>query len=120
MPRPTKWRRICNMPKINTFGPYAEEKSEEIIQITLEEFETIRLIDYKGLSQTECGEVMGVARSTIQRIYENARKKIADSMVNGKVIKIQGGNYKLCNENKEEKMCGRCNRRRGRNQKLNK
>lgn len=107
------------MPTINTFGPFIDDiNTAEAIQMTVVEFETIRLIDYEGLSQEECGEIMDVARSTIQRIYNNARKKIADSMVNGKPLKIQGGNYKLCDEIEDANICKRCVRkrqRRGRN-----
>lgn len=51
---------------------------------------------------------MGVARSTIQRIYDDARKKIADSLVNGKILKIEGGDYKLCSDFGDGKNCDKC------------
>ncbi|QEK11529.1 DUF134 domain-containing protein [Crassaminicella thermophila] len=115
MSRPRKWRRICNMPKIDVFGPCIRDINiNETIQMTLEEFETIRLIDYEGLSQEECGQIMGVARSTIQRIYNDARKKIADSIINGKYLKIKGGNYKLCDEIEGMNICKGCVRKRHR------
>ena len=100
MPRPKKCRRICCMPKSNLFGPlntkYIEDKT---IIMTVDEYETIRLIDLEGMKQEECAEKMNVARTTIQRIYNDARFKIASSLVNGYIIKIEGGDYKLCNDN---------------------
>ena len=64
--------------------------------MTIDEYEVIRLIDLEGLNQEDCSEQMGVARTTVQGIYANARKKIADSLVNGKILLIEGGEYKLC------------------------
>lgn len=114
MGRPRKWKRICNMPEINTFGPYHSNNTNGFIEMPVEEFETIRMIDYEGLTQEECGEIMGVGRSTIQRIYEDARKKVADVLVNGKILKIQGGDYKLCSELDDTEMCYKCFRNRHR------
>lgn len=103
------------MPKIDSFGPYnVNQDSMEQIQMTVEEYESIRLIDYEGLTQDQCAEIMGVARSTVQRIYEMARCKVADSMVNAKIIKIHGGNFKLCEELEDYATCTRCRRRRHR------
>ncbi len=59
--------------------------------LSVEEYETIRLIDLEGLEQKECAERMGVARSTVQRMYSHAKTKVADSLANGKVLKIEGG-----------------------------
>lgn len=56
--------------------------------LTMPEFEAIRLVDLKGVSQTEAGEQMKVSQSTLSRILETGRKKIADAIVNGKAIKI--------------------------------
>lgn len=109
MARPRKWRRVCTLPEIDKFGPLdiSKNASESII-MSVEEYETIRLMDLEGLNQEKCAEAMGVARSTIQRIYDSARKKIADSLVNGKVLKIEGGDYKICSDFKDEKNCNRC------------
>lgn len=96
MARPIKSRRICSEPKINMFGPQ-NFKGGIYIYMSLEEFETIRLIDYNDLTQEDCAEFMGVARTTVQKIYDDARGKIADVLVNGKTLKIEGGNYLLCN-----------------------
>jgi predicted DNA-binding protein (UPF0251 family) len=81
--------------------------------MTVDEYETIRLIDLEGFTQEECANKMGVGRTTVQGIYSRARKKIAESLVNGKVLLIEGGEYRLC-----EGMgtgCGRgCHRHRHR------
>ena len=95
MPRPTKCRRVCYFPEILEFSP-AGEVSGETIVLTVDEFETIRLIDREGLSQEECGVQLGVGRTTAQKIYETARKKIADALVLGCALKIEGGEFQLC------------------------
>lgn len=66
------------------------------INMTVEEYETIRLIDLEGKTQQECSERMEVARTTVQGIYDVARKKLADALVNGKHLHIGGGDYELC------------------------
>jgi predicted DNA-binding protein (UPF0251 family) len=84
-----------------------------IILMSVEEYETIRLIDYEGMMQEECAEVMEVARTTVQRIYNDARKKVARALVDGAVLKIQGGDYVLCQDSSGQRGCGRCRRHRG-------
>lgn len=95
MPRPTKCRRVCYFPEILEFSPMGEVNGEQIV-LTVDEFETIRLIDKEGLSQEECGTQLGVGRTTAQKIYETARKKIADVLVLGRALKIEGGDFHLC------------------------
>ncbi len=98
MARPRKSRRVCCLPESNLFGPLNSPKGlREYILMTVEEYESIRLMDFEGLNQEESAEIMGVARSTLQRIYEDARKKMAESLVKGKVLKIEGGDFELCN-----------------------
>lgn len=106
MPRPLKWRKVCCLPQSNKFGPLDKpdnlenpEISEEFINMTVDEYETIRLIDLEGLNQEQCSKQMNVARTTIQSIYSEARKKLAESLVNGKTLIIGGGEYKLCEGN---------------------
>lgn len=109
MSRPRKQKRVCLMPEINAFGPINDfDNVKEYVYLTVEEYEIIRLMDFKGLNQEESATVMDVARSTIQRIYNGARKKMADALVNGKVLKIQGGDYKLCSELEERQQCDNC------------
>ncbi|MCI1930317.1 MAG: DUF134 domain-containing protein [Clostridia bacterium] len=94
MARPTKWRKIENIPTIPYFVPSdkcVDEIPENILK--LEELEAIRLKDLEGLEQSECAEKMQVSRPTFQRILLSAREKVADSLVNGKTIHIEGGNF---------------------------
>jgi len=64
--------------------------------MTVDEYEAIRLIDLEGLTQEECAKQMNVARTTVQGIYAEARKKLARSLVDGKILLIEGGEYRLC------------------------
>jgi len=94
MARPTKWRKIENVPAIAYFVPTVKEILEAPENILkLEELEAIRLKDLEGLEQGECADKMEVSRPTFQRILISAREKIADSLVNGKTIHIEGGNF---------------------------
>ncbi len=95
MPRPTKCRRICNFPQETIFYPSDNTEGREI-QLTYDEFECIRLIDKCGFSQEQCASFLQVARTTVQKIYDEARKKIADMLVEGRPLRIVGGEYRLC------------------------
>ena len=97
MARPKKYRKICHFPKVREFVPSNSGKKEKKrILLTLDEYETIRLIDREGKSQEECSTSMKVARTTIQMIYTSAREKIAEAIVEGCVLEIEGGEYDLC------------------------
>ena len=96
MPRPKKCRRVCEIPQTLRFSPENPPEDAEPVTLTVEEYETIRLIDREGLSQEACGEIMQVARTTVQQIYANARKKLADVLVEGLPLRIAGGDYELC------------------------
>ncbi len=96
MARPTKCRRVCYFPEICEFSPIGKSADTPVV-LAIDEFETIRLIDKENLSQEECGIQLGVARTTVQKIYENARKKIADALVSGHSLIIEGGDFELCN-----------------------
>lgn len=112
MPRPRKWRKVCCLPDASKFGPLDFPIHEQLfVNMTVDEYETIRLIDLEGLSQEECASQMNVARTTVQGIYSEARKKIAESLVNGKILRIEGGDYKLC-EGDGDFCNSRCQRRR--------
>lgn len=94
MARPTKWRRIEHIPAKGCFIPSDQETinlDENILK--LEELEAIRLKDLEGLEQKECAGKMKVSRPTFQRILFSAREKIADSLIKGKAIRIEGGYY---------------------------
>ena len=115
MARPVKRRRICCLPEVTEFIP-GDGKAEGTVTMTMDEFEAVRLIDRLGLSQEDCAAQMNVARTTVQNIYDSARKKLADCLVNGKRLEIRGGNYQLCPDggNCCGKNCGKlgCRRRR--------
>ena len=107
MPRPKKWRKVCCMPKNDMFQPI-NRKCMDIITMTVDEYETVRLIDYMGFTQEECGKYMNVARTTVQQIYNNARRKIASALVEGKGLSISGGDFVLCDGKEQFCDCGGC------------
>jgi len=92
--RPKKLRKIECVPPVSYFVPADEEATaadENVLKI--EELEALRLKDLEGLEQEECAARMGVSRPTFQRILLCARERVADSLVNGKAVRIEGGNY---------------------------
>ncbi|MDD4610296.1 MAG: DUF134 domain-containing protein, partial [Bacteroidaceae bacterium] len=90
--------KVCSLPRSTRFGPLNTPiDHEHYVIMTVDEYETIRLIDLEGFTQEECSKQMHIARTTVQGIYNDARKKIAQSLVNGKTLRIEGGDYKLCN-----------------------
>lgn len=92
MARPQCPRKIESAPGTLYFKPRAIPLSQlqEVI-ITFDEYEAIRLADLKGLYQKQAAQKMIISRQTFGRIIESARKKIADALINGKAIKIEGG-----------------------------
>ena len=103
MPRCRK-RIVCKEPDVKVFIPQQNDNSEMLI-MTVDEYESIRLIDLEGFSQEECANKLGVARTTAQLIYNNAREKIAKALVMGKGLQIEGGNYVLCDGSPHCKKC---------------
>ena len=94
MPRPTRSRRIEGYPEHWSFSPDNADDAEEVI-LALDEYEAIRLIDRERLTQEQCAARMGVARTTVTAIYENARAKLAQVIVDGKRLRISGGSYQI-------------------------
>jgi len=115
MARPSKYRRVCELPQNVGFGPVGKGRisKNEVIHLTVDEYEVLRLIDYEGLNQVECANQMNVARSTVQRVYNIARKKLIAMLVEGSDIHIQGGNYQVCDGTNRGVGCGRCRRNHG-------
>ena len=95
MARPVKRRCICSIPKHTCFTP-DREGDTAIVRIGYDEYEVLRLMDYLGLSQAECAERIGVSRATIARLYENVRKTVAEALVLGKRLVIEGGDVSVC------------------------
>lgn len=99
MPRTTKCRKICSFPDYYSFVPEeADTDRIETVMLSLDEYETIRLLDHEGLTQEECAVRMGVARTTVTAIYESARKKLVGAVVEGKRLRIAGGNIEIDRE----------------------
>lgn len=97
MPRKVKCRKVCHYPQTLEFLPQNNNAEQEPIVLTVDEYEAIRLIDRRGMSQEQCAAFMQIARTTVQRIYETARKKLADFVVEGRPLRIEGGDFRLCN-----------------------
>lgn len=112
MPRPRKCRKVCHMPKVCNFVPVGQEENQAAVVLTVDEFEAIRLIDEQGFSQEECSSYMQVARTTAQAIYNTARAKIATALVEGMPLRIEGGDYRLCEGKEDVCHCGGCQRHR--------
>jgi len=104
MPRPKKGRRVCSAPCCTRFSPSHRQGVFDAVEMTVDEYETIRLIDFEGFSQEKCAEQMEVARTTVQAIYQSARKKLADCIVNGRTLVISGGEYRICEHGND--LCG--------------
>ena len=102
MPRPRKCRKVCCMPKTTEFSPTACHDDHRVVFMTVDEYETLRLMDHEGLTQEACAEQMGVSRTSVQAIYASARKKVALCLVEGRMLQIRGGDVRVC----EEAACG--------------
>ena len=112
MPRPKKCRKVCQMPTTKEFQPIGDTSCKASVILTVDEYEAIRLIDKQGFSQEECSNYMQVSRTTVQLIYNSARKKLADALVDGLSIRIEGGDFQLCDGNEDYCGCGGCRRHR--------
>ena len=107
MPRPRKFRMVCQLPPVEVFSAHGQGEAESVV-LSVDEYECIRLIDHQGLSQAECAKHMQVSRATAQLIYESARKKLAAALVSGYDIRIEGGDFRFCDGNEEHCSCGGC------------
>ena len=113
MPRPRKCRKVCCMPSNTQFAPVGVETApDDIVVMAVDEYESIRLIDHEGFTQEECAGYMKIARTTVQKIYNEARKKLSAVLVEGKPLVISGGDYQLCDGNETYCGCGGCRRHR--------
>lgn len=96
MPRPRLCRRVGFMPNVTYFKPAGIRLRElaEVI-LTVDEFEAVRLKDLEEMDQEKAAKKMKISQPTFHRLVISARKKIADAIVNGKAIRIEGGTYKM-------------------------
>ncbi|MCD7858649.1 MAG: DUF134 domain-containing protein [Firmicutes bacterium] len=104
MPRPTKCRTVCRFPQTLEFIPADGGGEKDAVTLTIDEYEAIRLIDKEGLSQEQCSQRMQVARTTAQKIYDVARRKLAVALVDGRPLRIEGGQFRLCSG--RQRLCG--------------
>ncbi|MGD2036815.1 MAG: DUF134 domain-containing protein [Desulfobacterales bacterium] len=109
MVRPQKNRRVAFNPEISYFKPRGIPMMQlEEVRLTVDEREAIRLSDLLGMSHEEAGRCMGVSRATFGRIIQNGRRAIADALINGKAINVEGGSYQIVTQNRIFK-CNGCN-----------
>jgi uncharacterized protein len=96
MARPQKCRRVEFLPNATYFKPAGVPLRDlEEVSMSIEEAEAIRLKDLEGLEQEQGAEKMNVSRPTFQRVLASARQKVADALLNGKAIRIEGGNFEM-------------------------
>lgn len=107
MPRPKRCRRICGEPEYIRFSPDGFA-ANAIVNMSLDEYEAVRLVDLEQQTHEQAARQMAVSRTTVTEIYESARKKIADSIVNGKQMVISGGNYVVCGTASAERCKSQC------------
>lgn len=99
MARPVKWRHVAALPQATYFKPAGVPlRALEDVDLSVEEAEAIRLKDLDGLEQEQCAEKMRISRPTFHRVLQSARRKVADVLVNGKALRIQGGNFALAKQ----------------------
>ena len=106
MARPRNNSKIQIPPRVKGFNPqgyYA--KPSKIINLNVEEFEVIRLLDYENLSQLEASKIMEISRPSLTRIYDRARKKIAQALIEAHPIRIEGGKIVY---DEHWYQCGKC------------
>ncbi len=96
MPRPHFCRRVAGEPQISLFKPAGIPASElEEITLTLDEFEAIRLADLESMYQEKAADCMEISRQTFGRILESAHNKVAQALIQGKALRIEGGTVEV-------------------------
>lgn len=106
MSRPHKHKIVENIPNVTFFKPQGIPlRTLEQVTLTIEELETLRLANLENLSQSQAATQMNIHQSTFQRTLKKARTKVSDALVNGKAIRIQGGNYVQQLQDSDEDMC---------------
>ncbi len=91
--RPKKYRIVRINPRISQFSPRGRPGRPDEVELKMDEYETIRLADFMGLSQKEAAKSMHISQPTFSRTLKKARKILAIGLINGAIIKIQGGYY---------------------------
>lgn len=98
MARPRCCRHVDELPAVRHFKPQGIplHRVPEVL-LAVEELEAIRLADLEGLYQEEAAARMNVSRATFGRIIESARRKVAEAIVTGKALRIEGGDFEMPN-----------------------
>jgi predicted DNA-binding protein (UPF0251 family) len=91
--RPKKYRIVRQDPKISQFSPRGRPGRPDEVDLPMDGFEAIRLTDYMGLSQKEAAVSMHISQQTFSRVLRKAHKSLANALISGSIIKIQGGSY---------------------------
>ena len=106
MSRPFCCRRIAGKPAVPIFKPIGIPVCEiEEVVVALDEFEAMRLADLDGMYQEQAAEQMNVSRPTFSRIIESAHRKMADALVHGKALRIEGGPVQMPAQRKDRRCC---------------
>ncbi len=93
--RPKKIRLIRGEPKITQFSPRGRPGRPDEVQLTLDQYEAIRLVDLNAFEQEHAAKLMGISRQTLGRVLKTGRKRLAEGLINGKIIRIDGGPVKV-------------------------
>ena len=93
--RPIKTRIVGREPQTRQFSPRGRVGRPGYKELKFEEVESIRLADYMGLDQREAAKLMGISQQTFSRVLKKARKALAEAVINGEIIKIRGGDFKI-------------------------
>ncbi len=102
-------RRVSCFPKATYFKPREIPLCDlEVINLSIEELEAIRLCDLLQVEQNEAADRMGISRKTFWNDLQKARQKVVDALVNGKAIEISGGEYVNSGECKVDFLCKDC------------
>jgi len=109
MARPKSLRKVVKPPGFKGYRPYGHtNKSGGPVELLYEEYEAMKLADYDLMTHLEASKIMGVSRATFARIYERARRKMAQALVEVKEIKsVYGGAW----FDKSWLICNQCNAR---------
>jgi len=97
MGRPRKYRKVCRKPDCTNFGPKNKDDTDTVT-MSVDEYEVVRLIDFNNMTQEECARQMNIARTTVQKMYDEARYKLAKFIVEGSSLSIEGGEIEYCDK----------------------
>jgi predicted DNA-binding protein (UPF0251 family) len=107
MREPYRKRRINLPPRFTNFKPSGvPRKFLETIELTVDEFEAIRLADYQQMEHQQAAEEMNISRPTFTRLIEKARQKLAQVIIEGKELLILGGNIDFVHTLQRCRDCG--------------